>query len=125
MEESDTPRACLLVCVKCRGEDPETLPRAGERLYERLRSEVGTSVEVQKAECLSNCNRGCTIALRGPQRWTFVYGDIVPEDHLPEVVEGIRRYKAAPDGLVPWKQRPLHFRKHCIARLPPEKNDHE
>ena len=31
-------------------------------------------------ECLSNCARGCSIALRGPGRWTYVYGNLTAAD---------------------------------------------
>ena len=63
--------------------------------------------------------RGCTIALRSPGRWTYVYGNIDPAAQLETVVEGVTRYAATPDGLVPWRERPEHFRKNCIARIPP------
>ena len=29
------------------------------------------------------------------------------------------RYRATPDGLVPWRARPETFRRNCIARIPP------
>ena len=33
--------------------------------------------------------------------------------------EGATKYAATPDGVVPWRERPDHFRKNCIARIPP------
>ena len=35
------------------------------------------------------------------------------------IVDGVTRYHNAADGLVPWRERPEHFRKNCIARIPP------
>ena len=36
------------------------------------------------------------------------------------VLDGATRYAATADGLVPWRERSEHFRKNCIARIPPE-----
>jgi predicted metal-binding protein len=115
----------VLVCVTCRSsvpayqaEDAEA-PRAGAALLAALTGAgLPETVRVMPVECLSNCTRGCTVALRAPGRWSYVYGnlDVSMTDVL---VEGVARYAAAPDGLVPWRERPEHFRKNCIARLPP------
>ena len=115
----------LLVCVTCRSSAPSYLlqdadePREGAALLDALRAAgVPDSVRVVPVECLSNCTRGCTVALRAPGRWSYVYGNL--DVSLTDVlVEGVARYAAAPDGLVPWRERPEHFRKNCIARLPP------
>jgi predicted metal-binding protein len=31
-----------------------------------------------------------------------------------------QRFAASKDGIIPWKERPLSFRKGVIARIPPE-----
>ncbi len=69
-------------------------------------------------ECLSNCTRGCTVALRAPGRWTYVYGNL-DASLVGVLADGVARYVATADGLVPWRERPEHFRKNCIARMPP------
>jgi predicted metal-binding protein len=76
-------------------------------------------VRVTGVECLSNCDHGCTLALRGPGRWTYVYGRLDETADLAPIGDGIARYRATVDGLVPWRERPEHFRKNCIARIPP------
>lgn len=110
----------LLVCVKCRAgrevADGETRP--GAELHARLSAALPSGVVLTPVECLSNCDHGCSVALRGPGRWTYVYGNLAP-DLADTVVDGAARYRAAPDGLVPWRERPEHFRKNCIARIPP------
>lgn len=115
----------LLVCVTCRRSTPADpaagpdAPRDGAQLFAALQ-EAGLpdSVRVMPVECLSNCTRGCTVALRAPGRWSYVYGHL--DASLKDVlVDGAARYAAAPDGLVPWRERPEHFRRNCIARLPP------
>lgn len=116
----------LLVCVKCRGsngaasgEDGETRP--GALLFDQLRATAAEDdVQVTAVECLSNCSQGCSVALRGgAHRWSYVYGNLDEGEHVDVIREGTRLYKNTSDGLVPWRERPEHFRKNCIARIPP------
>ncbi len=124
----DLAPAELLICVTCRsaaaraGDGDVSEPRPGARLLERLRGDSPPAgVAIRAVECLSNCDHGCTVALRGPGRWTYVYGNLDPdaEADLEALRDGARRYRASVDGLVPWRERPQHFRKNCIARIPP------
>jgi len=122
----------LLVCTTCRSAPPLPQPaapddtaRAGARLLDLLRrAGLPQTVRLVPVECLSNCTRGCTVALRGPGRWTYVYGNLDPALHLDTLIDGTARFSAAPDGLVPWRERPDHFRKNCIARIPPLEASH-
>jgi predicted metal-binding protein len=101
------------------------MARAGAQLLERLHlADLPETVRLVPVECLSNCSRGCTVALRGPGRWTYIYGNLDPALHLAPLIDGIARFAAAPDGLVPWRERPDHFRKNCIARIPPLEASH-
>lgn len=115
------PPVELLVCTRCRrGQEvgAEGI-RPGAELHDRLAADPPPGVTVTAVECLSNCDHGCTIALRGPGRWTYVYGRFDESADLAELREGAQKYAASPDGLVPWRERPQHFRKNCIARIPP------
>ena len=123
LQSSDTA-ATLHVCVTClAGEDRETVPRAGRRLHDALadalsRQDDPPGFRIVEAECLSNCNRGCSVALTGPGRWSYVYGDL-NQASVDELLAGALRYAATTDGLVPWRERPTIFRKGVIARIPP------
>jgi predicted metal-binding protein len=116
-----TSQVELLVCTRCRqGQDvPETAERPGAALFRRLGETGLDGLTVIPVECLSNCTRGCTIALRGAGRWTYVYGNLDPSMHPDTIREGAAKYAASADGVVPWRDRPEHFRKNCIARVPP------
>lgn len=121
---SDLPPVELLVCVKCRRNTdvPEDGTRPGEALHAELANRtMPEGVTLKAVECLSNCSSGCSVAIRGgAQRWTYVYGNLLETDHADTVLEGVTAYAATPDGLVPWRTRPAHFRKNCIARIPPQ-----
>ena len=110
----------LLVCTRCRrGDLPDgDCDRPGARLFGALAALSLADVRVVPVECLSNCTRGCTIALRAPGRWTYVYAGLA-EAHAPEIVAGATAYAAAPDGIVPWRDRSILFRKQTLARIPP------
>ena len=85
---------------------------------EQRRQDELPNFRIVEAECLSNCNRGCSVALTGPGRWSYVYGDL-DEALVDDLLTGASRYAATKDGLVPWRERPVIFRKGVIARIPP------
>ena len=114
----------VLICTTCKRPDmdPEAT-RPGAVLLDQIAAgEVPDGVVVRGVECLSNCDHGCSVVLRGgAQRWTYVYGNLDPETDGAEIVrDGAERYLATRDGLVPWRERSQHFRKNCIARIPPQ-----
>ncbi len=114
----------VTICTTCRAgqaTDAEG-PRPGLRLYEALSAhDLPDGVRLRPVECLSACKRGCSmIVAGGPDRWTYIYGDMDPDAHVPQILDGIRAYAGTDDGLVPWRERPEVFRKQSIARIPPQ-----
>ena len=108
--------AALLVCVTCKSDEGEV----GAALYEALRPRfAGADVALRSVACLSVCKRPCTVALAGAGKWTYVVGDLRQHEHLDDLVIAAQRYAAAPHGLVPWRERPLPFRKGVVSRTPP------
>ena len=115
--------ATLHVCRTCRIEgaparDGEIRP--GAMLYDRLLA-VGApeGVVIKPVECLSACSNGCSVALSRPGSWCYVYGRLDPDLHVEEILAGAGAYAATRDGLVPWRERPVIFRKQSLARIPP------
>ena len=115
----------ILVCKKClAGEEaPEEGLRPGERLHAALEgADWPEGITITGVECLQNCDHGCSLAMRGgAARWTYVYGNLDETSHLEMLTEGLRLYHQTKDGVIPWRQRPDHFKKNCIARIPPER----
>jgi len=111
----------LHVCITCRAgqtpQDGEVTP--GARLHAAiLDADVPDGINVMPVECLSACNQGCSVALSAPGRWSYVYGRL-SESNAGDVIAGAAAYAAAPNGIVPWRQRPEIFRKQSLARIPP------
>ncbi|EBA16719.1 hypothetical protein RSK20926_02904 [Roseobacter sp. SK209-2-6] len=126
-DKAETPASnaapvTLTVCLTCRNEgaDPEAT-RPGTLLHDALK-EAGMpeGVTLRGVKCLSACSRSCTVLLTGgEERWSYVYGDMDPEEHVAEILTGTAAYAATADGLVPWRERPTAFRKQSVARIPP------
>jgi predicted metal-binding protein len=119
----------IYVCTSCRTEGQPLEPRderAGARLYAALNeaasAEGAPKVTLVPVDCMSVCKRPVTVGFSTPGKWTYVYGDFagqVPEAAAATILDGASRFAAAPDGLIPWKERPEALKRGVIARLPP------
>ncbi|MCV2867752.1 DUF1636 domain-containing protein [Defluviimonas sp. WL0002] len=110
------------VCTTCRMGQPiaEGEVRPGARLMAALeQAGAPAGVRIVPVECLSACDHGCNIALTGPGRWSYVYRGMDPDAHVADILAGAAAYAATEDGLVPWRDRPVIFRKQSLARIPP------
>jgi predicted metal-binding protein len=122
-------RSKLFVCITCRlnGEataDQEERPgarlmKALSQLVEAGEPNIEQDIEIVPVECLSNCTRGCTVAVSGSGKWTYVIGALDPAQHAEDVVQFARLHQAHAEGLPVWRERPVHVRKNTIARVPP------
>ena len=115
----------MFVCITCRaevgGNAPDDQPRAGARLFaaiEAVPSELRPALTVVPVECLSNCNRACTVAVTAPGKWTYVLGALDPEVHAHDVLTFARLHQQHEAGLPPWRERPEYIRKNTVARVP-------
>ena len=113
------------ICTTCRDPLAEAAgveARAGARLHQAvvaLAAGWGNTVEIIGVECLSVCKRPCTVGFAAPGKWTYVYGDLPAETAAENILAGAALYAQAPDGLIPWKQRPDALKKGVISRVPP------
>ena len=111
----------LHVCTTCKAGDPveDGQPVVGARLHAALMAgEIPTGLRIVSVACLSACNSGAAVALSAPGRWSYVYGRLTEAD-APDILLGAAAYLATPDGIVPWRARPVIFRKQSLARIPP------
>jgi len=107
--------------VTCRAGEvlEEDAPRPGALLFEALTAQgAPEGVKIVGVECLSACSQGASVALSAPGKWTYVYGRLSKDD-APDILAGAGAYAETEDGLVPWRARPVIFRKQSLARIPP------
>ncbi|GLH79365.1 metal-binding protein [Bradyrhizobium sp. SSBR45G] len=122
LEQSGTT---LFVCVTCRAQTAagpsDEQPRAGTRLLaaiEAAPSELRAGLTIAPAECLSNCNRACSVAVTAPGKWTYVLGALDPDLHAQDVLAFARLHQKHEAGLPAWRERPEYIRKNTVARVP-------
>ena len=115
-----TALATVYVCVTCRNRaDPESELRPGALLAAAtMAAAEGTSVIVQPVECLANCSRGPSAAMRCNGSWTYVFGELDISSAVA-LVEGARLLAQAANGILPWRGRPEPLKRGLIARVPP------
>jgi len=118
--------ATIFVCTTCRrkrADVPEGYDLPGKDLARILASEVArrglTELTVTTVECLAVCRRPCTVAFAGPAKWTHLVGDLDAEAHVGDIVTAALAFARAPDGIVPWTERPQSIRNGGLARVPP------
>ena len=120
-EAAELTAPTVYVCITCRhAGDPEDGPRPGLALA-RATAEAadGTGVTVCQVQCLANCSRSLSAAMRCDGTWTYVFGGLDAEADAEALVEGARLLARAPDGILPWRGRPDILKKGLIARVPP------
>ena len=117
--------ATLQVCITCKAGEPvpEGAAAPGALLHAALTSaltaaDAPVGVRIVPVECLSACSQGCSVALSGAGKWSYVYGRLTEAD-AADVLAGAAAYAASADGIVPWRERPVIFRKQSLARIPP------
>jgi predicted metal-binding protein len=115
--------ATLHVCITCKVGLPleEGALAPGARLHAALVAGFDGEVRIVGVECLSACTQGCAVALSAPGKWSYVYGRLSEAD-AAEILLGATAYSNSLDGIVPWRERPVIFRKQSLARIPPMEN---
>ena len=121
----DTGRPVLHVCTTCRppGTDPAA-PRDGAKLFALVealhRDWVGRhDVTLQPVECMSGCDRACTVALSAPGKPSYLFGDKPPTaETAAAALDLAAQYAASATGDLPRSERPELFRRGILARIP-------
>ena len=119
-EENGASGVVVFVCRSCRDDaDPNVEPRPGALLTQAA-IDLGAeaNVEVRSVNCLANCKRGATAAMRGADGWSYVFGGLTPDD-AADVISGAQLLAGSTDGLMPWRGRPQSLKRGLIARIPP------
>ena len=113
--------ATVYVCITCRrASDPENAPRPGLALAQAAsKAADGTGVAVCQVQCLANCSRALSAAMRCDGAWTYIFGGLEADRDAEALIEGAQLLARAEDGLLPWRGRPDILKSGLIARVPP------
>jgi predicted metal-binding protein len=115
----------LIVCTTCRREGaPEEAPSDGGKLFEAIQALFSASPDrrdcaVTGVECMSGCNRSCTIGLAAPGKPSYLFGGLPPTaETAADALALARQYRDSVDGVLERRSRPPSFRKGILARIP-------
>ena len=114
----------IYVCITCKRQgtqdsEPDSEPRPGALLAAATeRAADGTEVTVRRLQCLANCTRGPSAAMRANGSWTYVFGGL-DTNCADALVAGARLLAGAADGILPWRDRPDVLKRGLISRVPP------
>lgn len=106
----------IAVCTTCRTES-EASP--GLEMIAALRRLAPPGVAVRPVACLSVCRRPVTATLSGPDRYTYVFGDLEPQAGAGALAACASAYRTVPHGFLLWRERPELLRRGIVARIPP------
>ena len=116
----------LSICTSCRdGREAVDGSRGGTRLAQVVVTQLGaraaTKLKLRGVRCMSQCKRPCIASLSSHDRFTYVFGDIDPEnpEHVDALFELVVRYKTTPEGFLKRRERPEALRSNILGRLPP------
>ena len=116
----------LSICTSCRdGREAVNGPRGGTRLahgvVSRLGDHAAAELTLRGVKCMSQCKRPCIASLSCHDRFTYIFGDIDPEnaDYIDALFELVTQYRTAPEGFVERRERPKALRSNILGRLPP------
>lgn len=112
----------LFVCRSC-AFSPTQRDYKGQRGGHCLRrlqeqSSLPSEFKIEAVDCLSACNRPCTIALAAAGKNTLMFGDLLPLDSAAAVLQLARQYYSSSDGIIPCQRRPEALQKGILARIP-------
>ncbi|MEM9629180.1 MAG: DUF1636 domain-containing protein [Pseudomonadota bacterium] len=119
----------LSICLRCRDgredRDTDLDQRGGRRLARVVADSFSDSaaeqlgVQLRGVNCMSQCKRPCTLALSGSERFTYLFGDLDPTQHVGDVLSLAAAYANASDGFLPRSARPEVLRAGILGRFPP------
>lgn len=109
----------IVVCATCRfpGQG-DVSPRPGQTLARATAEAAAPDIRVREVACLGNCRRGLSAAILRPGCWSYVFGDL-DTGSAADLVAGAELYAAAPERVMPFRQRPEALKRGMVARIPP------
>jgi predicted metal-binding protein len=116
----------LLVCELCRFSPTEREQdglSGGQHLLNNLRTglerdRLQAQIQLQPVRCMGACSRSCVFAFAAPHKLTFIFHDWSPLPDVSDLLQFSNQYLAAPNGNVPYKERPTSMRGKLMVVLP-------
>lgn len=120
------PKHTLFVCKSCHRSSekrPENPPFDGSILLDQLNTLCNeqfpsNEVEIQPVGCLWACNYGCVVSVASPDKPTYLFVNLLPEESTTALLEFMELYIKSSKGAIPWKQFPELLQSAIFAQIP-------
>ena len=109
----------LYICITCRKDGEVVEPRPGKVLYDNLKR-MTASENIKPVRCLAGCSQGCVLSLHNKSKWSYVIGNLTPNQDEEQIIQGFIEYQKTSDGKILFSRRPEAFKKRSLGRVPPE-----
>lgn len=111
----------FLVCKGCK--QTERHRRPGATMIVNLRSAIAAAdlsaqFEVTGTACMGGCDQPCSVALRAPEKASWLFFNLDPIDDVADIVRFARLYAELDDGWCRSTDRPGKLADNILARLP-------
>jgi predicted metal-binding protein len=98
------------------------MPIDGRRLFDAVQAllmQMGEAAPVRAIPtlCFANCERGCSVAIGAPGKWSYLLGGLGPEQ-ADDLLTYAVAYAKAKAGVVLPSGRPTSLQTAVIARFP-------
>jgi predicted metal-binding protein len=108
--------SALTICTTC-------ADGQGQALLEAVENEAlarDWALPVQGQACMGACKQGCTAALQGLGKHSYLFSQLTPDAACVDALLAVAAQHAEPgDGLLAWDRRPDRLKSGLVARLPP------
>ncbi len=115
----------LSICSTCRDVKDEILKkRGGQRLLENILASFKykniSFLNYREVRCMSQCKRSCVISFTSNNCFTYVFGDINPNNpkYVKSLLVLLNTYSKSKEGFLRRRDRPELFKSNILGRLP-------
>ncbi|WP_263194297.1 DUF1636 domain-containing protein [Shinella yambaruensis] len=111
----------ILVCKGCKR--TERYRRPGGTMIANLRASIAeTSLsdqfEVTGTACMGGCDQPCSVAVRAPEKASWLFFNLDPIEDVADIVRFAQIYAQLDDGWCRSVDRPGKLASNILARLP-------
>ncbi|MEO6273278.1 MAG: DUF1636 domain-containing protein [Rhodoferax sp.] len=121
----------VIVCTTCRPANvPRDQPAPGAALYEAVQAAAWdiqdadpaqlAQVRIRGVECMTGCNRACTVTFQAAGKYLYYFGDLAPDaETAAHILACAQLHAQTPDGTLLRNDRPARLRNGILGRIPP------
>lgn len=118
----------VIVCTTCRPAGvPRDQPAHGAALFEYVQIAAWdldpaqlAQVRIRGVECMTGCNRACTVTFQAAGKYLYYFGDLSADTETAEHILACAQLHAqTADGTLLRNDRPARLRNGILARIPP------